>query len=267
MKRITITIWATLVMLMSANYLLKAESTASVLMENFKTAVAARQSGTVDLYVNEGGQLKSGDKICEVNAKKFQLRMKLADLKYRQAALSFKIAQIKYQRKKELFEAGGISEDAFELLRMEHELSAPQSNEGDITLAQMDLEEKQLEKELLKLEIHNAIYKAPASGQVVKLHVRDKQWVVAGQKLYDFLSIEPLFVALNIPLKQLSKIKTEMVLTLDIDSGNGIIKATGTVDYMIDELDTVDQNARILIRIQNENKLLKPGMRVKVNLP
>ena len=247
---------------------LKAEILSSILLENFKQVVVARQSGIVKLHVNEGARLSIDDNICEVDVEKLKLRMKLAELKYQEAAISLEIAKIKFRRKEELFEAGGISKDTFELLKMEHEVPEKQTgNKVDVTLAGVELEQKKLEKELLALELESAFYTAPADGQIIKFHVRNQQWISAGSKLYEFLSIKPLFVAVNIPLKRLKTISQNKRLKLSIDTGAKIKKVDGIVDYIVDELDTIDQNVRILIKINNEKLLFKPGMRVKVHLP
>ncbi|NQU66252.1 MAG: hypothetical protein HQ517_18490, partial [SAR324 cluster bacterium] len=71
----------------------------------------------------------------------------------------------------------------------------------------------------------------------------------------------------NIPLKNLKNFSADQKLETQINTGGSISPAEGIVAYIIDELDGVDQVGRILIKINNDEYLFKPGMHVKVVLP
>ena len=261
------------------NVSLFAQSISTVLLEDLRLTILARQPGPIHLNVAEGERVLANQKLFDIDSKNLAIKLKLAVLQHkksvsRQKRLTapkteneVKLAKARFEQKKRLFEAGGISRDAFEIDMLEHELEKQPSRLEDLAIASFETEERQLEVELAKVRFENGFYSAPANGQVIRLYVRDQQWLTSGQKVMDFLSVNPLFVALDIPIKKLMMFSPQMKLNLKIETGNETTEFEGTIVYIIDELDAVDQVGRILIQINNEKQLFKPGMRVRVDLP
>ncbi len=270
MYRIIVSIW-TLAAILLLQSDLQAKSIPSVLLENFKLSITARQSGMVRIIAEEGAHVSKNEALFEVGTERLQLKLHLATLQHQKAATQLqklqKLALLLFEQKKQLHEAGGISNDAFEIARLEYELEIQPTSEGNVAIASLAVEEKRIKVDLLKLDLNQAKYLAIAQGQVTKIYVQDKQRVQIGEKVMDLLSINPLFIALNVSLTKLRKYSANTELKTQIDTGSGIVKADGILIYKIDELDGVDQVGRILIKINNDKDLFKPGMRVKVVLP
>jgi multidrug efflux pump subunit AcrA (membrane-fusion protein) len=256
-----------------------AESLSSVLLENFKTTIVARQDGKLSLKVSEGSHVALNEKLFSIGVDEIKLHLKMSEIQYQKSLARLEraskvkteqelaLAQFVFQKKEELFQAGGISEDGYDLARMEYELDIQQPREFEITIASLEVEEKKTAWELMKLEFQKSEYFSPAVGQITKIYSIDGQWIRAGDKILDQISINPLFIALNVPLKNHLALSPGTKISTIIDTGNGFSDSTGTIVYSIDELDGVDQLVRILIRIDNEKYEYKPGMRVNIQMP
>lgn len=259
--------------------LLQAETLHSVLRENFKMVLSANQEGPIILYIEEGAYISKGDKLFGMEPQELELKVKLAKVQWEQTQAHEKkiknpyhetmlrYARMQFKQQESLYHSGGISQEAFEIARLEHELATLESREEDIEVAVANVKIKHLQLELAENALREATFVTPIDGRIHKLMVRPNEWVRPGQEVLELININPVFLLVNVPLKSVTKISSEKPLEVLISTGVQEAKAQGIVKHISDEVDAVSQTIPVRLEINNETKLFKPGMRAQVVLP
>ncbi|PCI25872.1 MAG: hypothetical protein COB67_10555 [SAR324 cluster bacterium] len=263
----------------------QAELIPSVFIENYRYTIFSSQKGRIKILVAKGDQVQKGDRLFELGIEELQVKLDLASLriekskarlkqlerskqrKDQKSAKALEQAKLKFSQQKALHAAGELSLNALQLAQVEHDLVVLSEEEEFLTLAQLDLKENQLRLKQLKLEYQSRTESAPATGQVTELFVRSVEWVNKGQKVIELLSINPLFTKIMIPIKKARAFKRNETFKIFINHGADMIETQGIIDYISDEVDPLDQTVKIFLKIENDTLQLKPGTRVRIELP
>lgn len=264
---------------------LQAKMIPSVLLENYRYEIHAHQAGLVKLLIKKGDRVQQNTPLLELDTQELQIKLELTTLKVaknqarlkqlqikkkrndQKRARKQELAQLKLSQQKALHTAGGLSNNGLRLAQIDYDLETLRQEEDDLTLAELDLKESKLKLKQLLFKQKQSVQTAPASGQITDLFVRSGEWVNSGQKVMELLSINPLFAKIMIPIKQAASLKKDQVVKIVINQGRKTIKAKGTVNFISDEVDPLDQTIKIFIKINNDQLLYKPGTRLRINVP
>lgn len=107
--------------------------------------------------------------------------------------------------------------------------------------------------------------RAPFSGYIGINYLSPGQYINPGDKLASLQSLDPLYVDFFQPQQVLEKLKLGQIVRLSIDAfpQNVFEGKITTIEPLVD---TSTRNVAVEATLQNENKLLKPGMFVNVEV-
>lgn len=265
--------------LMSFGSFAWAEGLPTVVRENFKMVLSATQQGPIQLYVEQGDVVSKGDKLFGMDMEEVQLKVKLAQVQWEQAQASEKKARnphtakklrhakLKFEQQDSLYRSGGLSPDAYEIAKMEYELTIQNTRDEDISIAQANVKVRRYQLELAETALKKATSVTAADGRIHILIVQPNEWVRPGQEILVLININPVKVVVNVPLRQINKVTPDKPLKVLISTGLKQLEAQGVVKHISDEVDAVSQTVPVRLEINNEKNLLKPGMRAQVLLP
>jgi|GEM_PF-2674948 len=274
-----------LVTLFLSTDVLFAKSLPSILLENHRYVIHSKQSGPIKLLISRGDRVLGNERLFEIGLDEIQIKLDLTGLKVRKAEAQLKKLQVekdrinkknikkleqarlKFAQKEALLVAGGLSEDAFKLAQINYDLAALQKEADDLTLSILELEESKLLLSQIEWDRNNRIHRAVVDGQISNLFVRSGEWVKQGQKVLELLSINPLYTKIMVPINSVNKFKKDQAFKIYVDQGGQVVKTVGTLDYISDEVDPLDQTVKLLIKINNDQRLFKPGTRLRVEIP
>ncbi len=260
-------------------HLASAETVSSVLRENFKMVYSATQTGPILLYVKEGDYVEKGDRLFGVDPTASKLKVKLARVQWEQAQSrlaksrnphtqeTLQREQLKFRQQEALYKSGGISKDAYQIAKLEYQLAIQNSHPEDLVSAEKEALVKELQLKLAQEALKKETIKAAGKGRVNQLLVQANEWVQPGKEVLELISIHPLYVVVNVSLKTASELKPDTNLELKVETGMENVRTQGVVKQIYDEVDAVSQTVRIRLEIDNETRILKPGMRAQVILP
>ncbi len=241
--------------------------------------LSAGQEGPIHFYVVEGSDVSRGEKLFGIDPKELKLRQQLAKLQWIQSKAKLrkiktpltkeeiKRAKLTFSQQKAQYQSGGISEDAYQIARLEYLLATRQGRPEDINIAKLDVDLKFVQLKLADSDLEKAFVKAPAVGQINRLLVQPNEWVKPGQEVLELLNIHPLYIVLNVPLEQVPKLHLTDSLPISVFVSDEISQVSGKIKFISNEVDAVSQTIRVRLEINNEKQLFKPGMRAQVDLP
>ncbi len=104
---------------------------------------------------------------------------------------------------------------------------------------------------------------APASGWIFEKDINQGSAFKTGKKLFEIVSLKKLWVEVKLYQNELEKIQTLDDFSVKVKGINKIYKAKKSLLYPM--LDPKEATATLRLTIDNSDKLLKPGMYVKVS--
>jgi membrane fusion protein (multidrug efflux system) len=130
--------------------------------------------------------------------------------------------------------------------------------EIEVALAAAALEKARAQLALYRTQAAECIIRAPFTGRVAKLYVKEQQSVTAGQSLIDVISEGTPKLRLNVPSKWLTWLTMGRVFTVTIDENYHTYKATVTAINA--RVDAASQSVELEAEVNNPGPELLPGM-------
>jgi RND family efflux transporter MFP subunit len=119
--------------------------------------------------------------------------------------------------------------------------------------------------EKLETSIKEANIVSPINGVVAVRNIEAGEMVKESTDMFVIMSVDQIYVAINVSEKQLAKIKKGQPADFTSD-GTGAEIFKGRVDFISPILDTETRSLEMKILAENKNGLLKPGMFAKVSI-
>lgn len=204
--------------------------------------------GLVEQFpVKEGDFVKAGDVLATLNSSQLDLQLAKTRADREQSKVLFEKEQREFNRFKTLSASRSISTQ-----QLEKEMSEAESSKYRQRM--LDVELKRLQD--LK---HKKTIRAPFDGYVVAEHVHRGTWVQEGGKVVRLVQVEPVYVTVPFPQKDLSQLHVGDVVEVRVD-GLGRETLTGKISAVIAKGDTASRTFPVKIRLENPGHRLKPGM-------
>jgi Cu(I)/Ag(I) efflux system membrane fusion protein len=108
-------------------------------------------------------------------------------------------------------------------------------------------------------------FKAPQSGVVDNLNIRQGFYVKPGTTLMSIGALDEVWVEAEIFERQASLVKTDLPVTMTLGYIPGRIWQ-GKLDYVYPILDPTNRTVRVRLRFDNQDRLLKPNMFAQVTI-
>ncbi|MCG9731623.1 efflux RND transporter periplasmic adaptor subunit [Shewanella sp. Isolate13] len=113
--------------------------------------------------------------------------------------------------------------------------------------------------------IYRVPFYAEQDGFISKLTVRHGMYVQPGDTLFEIVDLSSVWVIADVFENEQSWL--ELGRPVEVTSAaQGLFDLESTIDYIYPELDPVSRAMRVRIKLDNPNKLLKPGTLVDVKL-
>ena len=213
--------------------------TTGTLLANESVELRSEISGKiVDLKLEEGSQVRSGEILIKINDSELQARLE-------QSEYRIGLAQVRERRQKQLLERGGISQEEY-----------------DATLNELNI--LKTEAELIKAQIDKTEIKAPFDGVVGLRYVSDGSYISPTTTIANFQSINPIKVEFSVPERYAGVVQIGDRAIFNVQGQDDNFEA---VIYAIEpRIETQTRTIRIRARANNDSNRLLPGAFANIEL-
>ena len=269
------------------------EITAPGLVDGVVVNLKAAASGTVEaVNVSEGGMVKKGHIVAQIDSRKTQNKLEALDisqkelevnrvnlrqsLRYTNANITFLSKQV--ERFRRLREKKAISGEKLE--SMELRLLQARTARTDISskLDALDIQEEKLrnQKAMLELVLNDHRVEAPADGIVIETFIAAGEMAMPGTAVADIIDTSSLYVELFIEEREISRLVLGQKVDILVDgvkdkTFSGAITAFGkkaefSPKYIISEKEREALLYKVKVGISGDYDVFKIGMPVTVVL-
>lgn len=246
--------------------------------------VPARTNGAlVNLEVQEGSEVRINQPIATIDLddariQKIRAEVELDvasqeaknDVKLRLMTKSLELATSELQRgqRSQALFAGSITDEELKSRQMivdKAKLEVEQA-EHDRKLASLreQISQSELENADRRLQLCKVV--APIAGVVVQVDRRQGEWVDTGQTILKIIGTATVRAEAHVDASLISKPLIGKPVVLVVEIGKQTHEFRGTLKYESFEINPVDGRVRVWAQIDNESRLLKPGMRGKMTI-
>lgn len=250
-----------------------------VLRPMVEAEAPARRAGVlVNLAVEEGAQVETGDLLASLDDRAAVLAERKAkverdqiaakaqnDLRIQYADKALEVARAELKRSADSIAqfAKSISQSQLDVERLTVEKLELERQQAEKDVAQDELELKLKEAALAEAELEVELHavRAPFSGVVSLIRGRAGEWVEPGEKVARLVAINRLRAEGFAPAASMSDLKVGVPVEFVVESGGAAQAAVfhGKLNFVSPEVDAVTGQVRIWAAIDNRDKLLHPG--------
>ncbi len=181
-------------------------------------------------------------------------------------------AQLNLERIKKLYEEGAVSKSQLEQAELAAdeknlEILMGQFNQAEIAYKQTlnQLRQAEISHEQALSGLSNTVVKAPMSGYVSTLNVKEGQIVTSTQPAAMIVEMDKVYVQINVVENIVNKLQVGQEVEINVPAAfNEYI--TSTISYISPTADPRTQLYAVKIYIDNSDKKIKPGMNGEVRL-
>ena len=194
--------------------------------------ILARTTGVVKRLLREEGDLVSAEETLLV------LEDDEARTRVKQSEANLRKAQSNHERNTKMRESQLLSDEEFET-----SLNDLNVREADVELARLELSYTQVE--------------APFSGRVVRRHVDLGENVTPGTPLFEVMDVKPLLARVHIPARRMGFVTVGQEMEILIDSSDTVI--TGVVSLVSPIVDPTTGTVKVTAEIFEYPEGTRPG--------
>ncbi len=200
--------------------------------------LVARVSGPVtQLKTEEGQRVKKGQLLATIDDREIVAQLEVSRVRLDEAGQSF-------ERIKQLFEKELIARDAYD-----QAFASFESAKGDL--------------ERLEVQLAYTRITAPFSGLVVQRYVKFAEFLQNGARLFRLSDFDPLLCPIQVPERELSKLKIGQRAELAVESFDTRFEAR--VLRVSPVVDSASGTVKVTLEVDGQGKL-RPGMFANVFL-
>lgn len=210
--------------------------------------------------------------IANQGVKQAENALNTAKLNYELNKEKIENAQINLDRTRKLYEEGLVPKSQLEQAELAAseknlELSRTQVEQAEIAYEQAlnQLRQAEISYEQTASSFNNTVVKAPKSGVVSTLNVKEGQIIANGQVAATIVDMEKVYIEINVVEDMVNRLKVGEKVEISIPSAfNEHI--TSTISYISPTADAISQLYPVKIYIENPDERIKPGMNGEVML-
>ena len=215
-------------------------------------------SGVIDkIYVEEGDYVNEGQKLADIDLKKFQLVVEQSNAALAQAKAAFNNASLELERKKTLFEKKAISEGMFDGVKTQYEAS-----KAAYEMAQVGMKNS-------NLIFNDANMAAPISGYIKTRAKEAGEYVDAmmDNLVFVIIKTDPIRIKFSLPEKYAGMVKKGYKFTVSFDYLQDKTYE-GVVTIVPPAVDQATRTVTIEGQVRNPKSTIKAGAfaQIKLNL-
>ena len=226
-------------------------------VEAFETVqVTSRVAGVVEkVRFAEGDRCAAGTVLVEIELQRYRLALESAQASLQKAQAAQADAQAGLARRETVVarSPGLIPQEEIEVWRTKVQTTA-----ADVELARSALNQA-------KLNLDDALVKAPVGGVIQTRTVQTGQYVQPGTILATLLRRDPLLLRFNVPEAEAAQLKPGMAAYF---RAGGLDKQTARITLVADAADENTRLVRVTAQIKDTGSpQLRPGAFAEVNVP
>ena len=204
------------------------------------SAISAEVSGrALDISVEAGDFVKTGQKLVALDCRSYELSKKHADAALKVTKAQLNLAKKELLRNQRLIKNGTIPHELFDKTKANQQT----------TLA--DIEIKKVAIETSRLAISRCIIKAPFAGQITERMVQNGQLVMTGTPLFQLMQNDKLEVKANLSPTDVAKLEGKPKISFIFDDK----RFKTTVRSIIQTIDPSTRTQEVRFSFLNEVKL------------
>jgi RND family efflux transporter MFP subunit len=219
-----------------------------------EASISSKVAGRVSrVAVNNGDSVTAGHGLVYLENTEYQNGLSASRAALQKALAGLETARANYDRFKELHTQSAVSNKDFEDVTTA------------LTLAEADVSSASSSVANAEESLRNTTITSPIGGMVANRNVTVGQVLSAGVVLMTVADISSVYVVVNVGQKDISSLRPGMQATVTLDGYPGRTFA-GVVDIINP---VASKSARVFetkIRINNKDRLLKPGMFAKAEV-
>jgi RND family efflux transporter MFP subunit len=231
--------------------------------------VRARVSGYLDkVLFKEGYEVKQGDPLFEIDPRTYEAELKRAEANVRQSIDHLKRLQLDFKRAAELLPTHAISQE-------EYDLMAGNRDEGEAAVKVAEAA-----RDLARLNVEFTKVTAPLSGRISRQLIDPGNMVKADETaLTTIVALDPIYAYFDVDERTTLRVRrliragkvtssreAAMPVLLSLLDEDDFPHA-GTINFVDNYLDAMAGTLRLRGVFPNPNRLLSPGMFVRIRLP
>jgi len=216
--------------------------------------------------VPDGAQVEQGDLLYEIDPRPFQASLEQANANLAQARAALANAQQTLDRYQELVGQGFVSKQAFQNAQAQQRQAA----------AMVEAERARVRE--AKINLGYAKIRAPADGYLSQSRVRPGALVTAQQTLLNTLySSDPMYVYFTLSEEKLLSLRKSLEGGTGKELGERRFRLTltdgteyrfrGELDFIDTAVDERTGTLRARVSVPNPDRVLRPGMFVRLSVP
>jgi RND family efflux transporter MFP subunit len=218
------------------------------------TTIAAEVDGRITgIQVDEGGSVKAGAVVIEIDPERRRLELAAGRAQLAQAEANHANARRQTERIRKLRTQNVASDQQLE------------DAETSLTLARSRVEAERAALGVTQRALNDASVTAPFAGMIARRSVQLGEFVQTGKPLVELVALDPLEVVFS-----LTELDTERVRAgQDIQVSVGAFPDRvfhGVVTFISPTVDPATRTLRIKAEIQNDEGHLRPGLFARVSL-
>ena len=228
--------------------------TTGTLKADEEVTVSSEVDGIVkSIKVEEGYPVGRGTLLAEINQIDYVLDERRADAALKQAQASLANAKAEYQRKESLYKEELVTKQQFDDISTRVALA-----EADVSRAKASLDTSR--ERLSRTKIYSQL-----NGMVKEKKVSVGDYVRNGSPLFQLIKVDSLKLNFTISEKDIAGLKTGQEVDFTVDSFPDK-KFKGKVNLLYPNVEERTRTLQAEAIVPNANRLLKPGLFVRVTI-
>ncbi|MBT8399080.1 MAG: efflux RND transporter periplasmic adaptor subunit [Rhodothermia bacterium] len=213
--------------------------TATLEAEDEATVVAKSGGIVAQLFVEEGGYVRIGQKLAQLEDDRLSLELERAEA-------SLQKLQREYARNEELHEKQLVSTEEYERVRSEYEA-------------------QKAARDLAQLSLQHTTVVAPISGVVSERMIKVGNMVQAFEPTFRITDFDPLLAVMHVPERELQKLKVGQRASVRVDAFPDE-QFTGRILRISPVLDPATGTFKVTVEVRDRSRRLKPGMFTRIRI-
>jgi len=216
--------------------------------------IAAEVSGQItEVMVEEGGAVDEGDLVLTTDPERRRLERASAVALRDEALAAVREREREFNRRKELFGRNVTSQTQLD------------QAETELSLARSRLVAAEAQLGVAERAVRDANVRAPFAGLIAQRFVSRGEYVSAGQKLFELVSLDPIEVEFRLTEADSGRVEIGQNVEVQVAS-HPDETFHGVVTVIAPVIDEKSRTLRVKAQIENADARLKPGLFAHVDL-
>ncbi len=240
--------------------------TGSVISDNQKMITSRYMGFVKGVHVSEGGQVKKGQLLYEIDSKEIDSAKVQVELGISQAKLSLQMYQNQYQnvqlnleRHKRLYKQDMVSKFEVENLEL-----ASKNLEAMVLISKQQIEQAKARLQEVLNQYKYLRIRSPNDGVVIQKNIKVGEMAMPGMPAIVLSDLSDLKISTEISESNLKEIKVGDIVEFEIPSLN--FKGMGTIDSIIPSSNPLTHTFKLKVGFDSKGESVYPGMYATVKV-